>query len=110
MQTRGALGGIFEREEIEMNKAIPKLHWTQTPEGKKKLRKALKKHWQTRRSKASDDKALITFRRSATGEREVLGISADPFEKQMVIWNGWEILAEDTEQNCLIVKVPLGKD
>lgn len=35
--------------------------------------------------------------------------STDCFEKQMVIWNGWEILAEDTEQNCLIVKVPLGK-
>jgi hypothetical protein len=64
-----------------------------------------------KRSKASDDYKthMESHLKLITENLAKPIISTDPFEKQMVIWNGWEILAEDTEQNCLIVKVPFDK-
>lgn len=41
-----------------------KKHWTQTREGKKKLKAALKKHWKTRRAKTDEEFAEEDFDQS----------------------------------------------
>lgn len=95
-----------------------KKHWTQTREGKKKLKLALKKHWKTRRAKTDEEfdqsEVDIEVEKPAKKRPKVVKKSSSPTETTnellvRVFANrfGWEVLAKDDFARVMIVSVPL---
>ena len=54
------------------------------------------------------DKTLNFAKNYGVAAEKIVSVDMAEIEKRIAVLYGWEVLAEDRQRNCLIVKVPLG--